>query len=47
MQIMTAIISETLCMEVEQIVSVRYKSANVFTVLDNCGDSYTITVAKS
>ncbi len=47
MENITSIISEVLYMEVDQIISVKYRTSNEFTISDNCGDSYTITVVKN
>lgn len=46
MQNITAIIAETIFMEIDQIIDLQYKSANTFAITDNCGDTYVMSVCK-
>lgn len=46
MENLTAVISENIFLEIEQITDLKYESENTFVLIDNCGDRYRVIVSK-
>ncbi len=46
MENLTAIISENIFLETEQITDLEYESENTFVLMDNCGEQYRVIVNK-
>lgn len=46
MENITAIIAETIFMEVEQIVDLQYEDDNSFNITDNCGYRYIMNINR-
>ncbi len=46
MENLTAVISENIFLETEQITDLRYESEDTFVLIDNCGDHYRVRISK-